>query len=1176
MADRFPLIVNATSRKIEELVAGDNLDLSGNGIVINGSPGSANQYLKSDGFTVVWDNPGDVYLTQTQTVTNKTFENCTLSGSLNIFSSIPNSALVNSKVTINNKAVPLGGSVTIANTDTTYSVSAIDGGVTSQKIIRLTDSASNTDDITLEAGNNMSLSRSGDVITFTSSFTDTDTVTTLESAVGGSAVSGQIIIDAAGYASVSQSGNTITITGSNDDTITQLRAGTGQTLNSGNFTFLEGNEIALTQGVDGDGDTTITISSSDTITRVRGGTTGSYTSGDLTIDGGSNVTVSQSGRTYTIAATDTNTITKVASGSNTLVAGDFRFEGEGATALSQQTQNGVTTITISSVNDDTGASFTASGGVVKDGASFKLKNNTNFGANTLLKWDSGNSQLANSIITDDGSSVTITGDLVVSGTQTTLETTTLIVADNIIELRKGTNLVGSDAGIQVNRETNESDSVTKFVQLRWDESGEYWKSFDGSISKRFVTETEEQTLSNKTLTSPTLSSPILGSATATTINGLTISQCANSTLSLSDTKTVDFRRDFIFTSDNNATSINVNFRLGGEVIYKSDTLASLSSTTSTQLRGLISDTTGTGSVVFQNTPNILVALNTTSSSFNLLTSGATTLNFGLAATSLNMGVSGGNTTINGNLIVAEDLTVGASISDTITFNGILNSENSDIRIRGGSSNPMIVGRGGGEVASNTAMGYRALQANQGGANCTAFGYEALFINDSNDNTAFGHQALKINSDGYDNVAIGSGAMELNEDGYKNVAVGKGALENNTVGNNNVCIGHYAGFNCYGSGNVLIGPAPDENATNVTHSPPVVTGDNQLVIGSSTEAWIRGNSSFDVTVPNNLTVSGDTLIQGSLTIDGTVTSINSNVISVDDKNLELAGVVNTQFTAVTTDGSTEITSITPTAGLIPGMEVISITDGIDLGSNTIIVSISGNVAQLSNSVSGNGTATINAIGPSDLAASGGGLILKGTTDKTIIYDHSRTEKYWTFSESIEIGFGKRFAINNQLILDTTTLGASVVNSSLTSVGTLTGLDVDGAISLGGRVKEKVFFNFTTTLSPTNNVLTVNTAGANTICGTPTSSGSPAIDQWAFTNCNLNNGESVTITLILDANSAAIYGDACSVDGNNISTGVQWSGGSPPIATSNTDILTFIIVKDNAGVTKVFGQGNTDFS
>ena len=1177
MADRFPLIVNASSRKIEELIAGDNLDLSGNGIAINGSVGNANQYLKSDGFTVSWGDPGDVYLTQTQTVSNKTFENCTMSGSLNIFSSIPNAALVNDTITVNGTTVALGGSVTVPNTDTTYSISALDGGTSSQKIFRLTDSSSNTDDITFEAGTNMSIARSGDVLTFSSSFTDTDTVTTVESAVGGSAVSGQVIIAAAGYASVSQSGNTITITGSNDDTITQIRAGTGQTLNSGNFTLLGGTEVALVQGVDGNGDATITFNSSDTITRVRGGTTGSYTSGDLTIAGGNNVTVSQSGSTYTIDSSDTNTITKFASGSNTLSAGDFKLEAAGATTLSQSTTGGVTTITITSSNDDTGASFTASGGVIKNNVNFELKNNGNFGANTLLKWDSGNSQLANSIITDDGSTCTITGDLVVDGTQTTLNTQTLIVEDNIIELRKGTSLVGSDAGVQVNRTTDASDSVTSFIQLRWDESGGYWKSFDGSVSNRFVTETETQILTNKTLQSPTLTAPVLGAATMTTLNGLEITSCANSVLTISDTKTVDFRRDFIFTSDNNASAVSVNLRLGGDVAYKSDTLGSFSSTTSTQLRGILTDPTGTGGAVFQNTPNILVGLNTTSTSFNLVNSGATTINFGQGATSaINIGISGSNVQMAGNLIVDEDLTVGADVADTITLNGIVNCENADLRIRGNGSNPMIVGRGGGEVAANTAVGYRALLSNNAGQFCTALGYETLFVNDSSYNTALGYQALKINSDGEDNVAVGSNAMTLNEDGNKNVAVGSHALENNTVGNHNVIIGHYAGYQCYGSGNVIIGPAPDENGTNVTHTPLNATGDNQLIIGSGTEAWIRGNSSFDITIPNNTTVGGDLLVQGGLTVDGTVTSVNSNVLTVDDKNLELAAVVNTQFTATATSGSNQITGVTPTAGLIPGMEVTSITDGIDLGAGTVIVSISGNTFTLSASVSGNGTVTVNATGPSDLAASGGGLILKGTTDKTIIYDDSRTDKYWTLSENLEIALGKKFVIGNQLALSATTLGSTVVNSSLESVGTLTGLDVDGAISLGGRVKEKTFFSFGTTLTPTSNTLTINTSGANTICGTTSSTGSPAINDWAFTDCNLSNGQSVTISLILAANTAATYGDGCSVDGNVIPNGVEWSGGSPPIATSNTDILTFIIIKDNSGVTRVFGQGNTDFS
>ena len=62
MADRFPLIVNSVSKKIEEIVSGDNLDLSGKGIIVSGDTG-AGKYLTSDGTVVFWDSPGAVSYT---------------------------------------------------------------------------------------------------------------------------------------------------------------------------------------------------------------------------------------------------------------------------------------------------------------------------------------------------------------------------------------------------------------------------------------------------------------------------------------------------------------------------------------------------------------------------------------------------------------------------------------------------------------------------------------------------------------------------------------------------------------------------------------------------------------------------------------------------------------------------------------------------------------------------------------------------------------------------------------------------------------------------------------------------------------------------------------------------------------------------------------------------------
>lgn len=223
MADRFPLIVNAVSKKIEEIVSGDNLELTGNGIVIGGDSG-AGKYLSSDGNTVFWDSPGDVYLTQTQTLTNKTLETCIISGTLNTLINIPNTALINPGITINGSTVTLGGSVTTPNDNTTYSISAVDSLQPTEKVIRLTagGSGSGTDDVTFTVGSpssipvgsnalSLSIGRSGDTITLSGTAVDNNTVTTLQSGTGGSAVSGAVTIAAGNFTTVSQLGNTITI-----------------------------------------------------------------------------------------------------------------------------------------------------------------------------------------------------------------------------------------------------------------------------------------------------------------------------------------------------------------------------------------------------------------------------------------------------------------------------------------------------------------------------------------------------------------------------------------------------------------------------------------------------------------------------------------------------------------------------------------------------------------------------------------------------------------------------------------------------------------------------------------------------------------------------------------------------------------------------------------------------
>jgi len=72
-------------------------------------------------------------------------------------------------------------------------------------------------------------------------------------------------------------------------------------------------------------------------------------------------------------------------------------------------------------------------------------------------------------------------------------------------------------------------------------------------------------------------------------------------------------------------------------------------------------------------------------------------------------------------------------------------------------------------------------------------------------------------------------------------------------------------------------------------------------------------------------------------------------------------------------------------------------------------------------------------PTDVTADGGGITLKGTTDKTINWVDATDA--WTFSEHLNIASAKEFRIAGTKVLDATSLGAAVVASSLTSVGTI---------------------------------------------------------------------------------------------------------------------------------------------
>jgi hypothetical protein len=117
----------------------------------------------------------------------------------------------------------------------------------------------------------------------------------------------------------------------------------------------------------------------------------------------------------------------------------------------------------------------------------------------------------------------------------------------------------------------------------------------------------------------------------------------------SGTWTVD--TNTYLTATTGVTTINGVSGAITNVAKTTDKLSVFAATTSAELAGVISDETGSGLLVFGTSPAITTSLTTPSTSFDLINTTATAVNFAGAATTLNIGNASGTVTIAGNLTV---------------------------------------------------------------------------------------------------------------------------------------------------------------------------------------------------------------------------------------------------------------------------------------------------------------------------------------------------------------------------------------------------------------------------------------------------------------------------------------------------------------------------------------------
>ena len=140
--------------------------------------------------------------------------------------------------------------------------------------------------------------------------------------------------------------------------------------------------------------------------------------------------------------------------------------------------------------------------------------------------------------------------------------------------------------------------------------------------------------------SPTLITPTLGAASATSINGLTISSTTG-TLSIANGKTLTASNTLTLTGTDTSS---VAFGAGGTVAYVANKLSVFAATTSAELAGVISDETGTGALVFASSPTLVTpTLGAALATSITATSGSLALNAAAGNNSVNLVPTGTGT-----------------------------------------------------------------------------------------------------------------------------------------------------------------------------------------------------------------------------------------------------------------------------------------------------------------------------------------------------------------------------------------------------------------------------------------------------------------------------------------------------------------------------------------------------